>query len=442
MGLRTANKKLCLLFILSLIILIVGINNHSFTVITKTEAGSLEGEIKFILPIKLEKSSTHLYPEYPQHAPQWSVEQTKANVVTIKVQEHVPYGQNLKLKLGYRPLGLPITFHIQQDIVNDVIPKLMDPKNKVVSSDKPLIFQFNTFIDPKSMTAGTSTSIPGYFKPTDWDGVKNYSRWQFTPEHPLAENHSFSVIFKPSIYSTNNKYLEKQIICQLITGVKPQYVSGSVIDNANNISLYPKLEFTYNQKLAKANIILKETHSNCNVSGQITVTDHTASFIPDNVLLPNTKYFLTIKVESIEQQASNELQINFTTEEVASKYWVDVKLGAIHTVTIYQGQYPIRFMLASGGRSGHETPLGKYYIQDRGSSFWAARFGEGANYWVRIVGSILIHSVPKDANWQTKEEEHAKLGLPASHGCIRLAEPDAKWVYENLPANTMVIIHN
>ena len=32
------------------------------------------------------------------------------------------------------------------------------------------------------------------------------------------------------------------------------------------------------------------------------------------------------------------------------------------------------------------------------------------------------------------------LGKPASHGCIRLRESDSKWIYDNVPKDSKVII--
>ncbi|NLC45978.1 MAG: L,D-transpeptidase family protein [Firmicutes bacterium] len=34
----------------------------------------------------------------------------------------------------------------------------------------------------------------------------------------------------------------------------------------------------------------------------------------------------------------------------------------------------------------------------------------------------------------------SKLGLPASHGCIRLSDEDAHWFYHNVSSGAMVII--
>ena len=32
------------------------------------------------------------------------------------------------------------------------------------------------------------------------------------------------------------------------------------------------------------------------------------------------------------------------------------------------------------------------------------------------------------------------LGIPASHGCVRLKVEEAKWLYDNIPSGTKLII--
>lgn len=34
-----------------------------------------------------------------------------------------------------------------------------------------------------------------------------------------------------------------------------------------------------------------------------------------------------------------------------------------------------------------------------------------------------------------------RLGMPLSHGCIRLRTDEAKWLYDNLPYNSTVVIY-
>ena len=34
-----------------------------------------------------------------------------------------------------------------------------------------------------------------------------------------------------------------------------------------------------------------------------------------------------------------------------------------------------------------------------------------------------------------------RLGINASHGCVRLALTNAKWIYDNIPVGTKVVIY-
>lgn len=101
-------------------------------------------------------------------------------------------------------------------------------------------------------------------------------------------------------------------------------------------------------------------------------------------------------------------------------------------------------MLASTGKQGSDTPTGHFEVQaERGLHFFNTQSGEGANYWVSFKdhGIYLFHSVPVDANNQYIANEAKQLGKVAnSHGCIRLSIADAKWLYENIPTHTPVVV--
>ena len=61
---------------------------------------------------------------------------------------------------------------------------------------------------------------------------------------------------------------------------------------------------------------------------------------------------------------------------------------------------------------------------------------------MRITGNYLIHSVPRNKDNEIIEEELKKLGIPASHGCVRIKDEYAKWFYDTVPMGTPVIIHD
>lgn len=100
----------------------------------------------------------------------------------------------------------------------------------------------------------------------------------------------------------------------------------------------------------------------------------------------------------------------------------------------------VETFVCSSGESGQDTPTGTFTVSDRGKSFYNAALGEGAYYWTRFYGSYLFHSVPFDEHYRMEPEEAAKLGEPASHGCIRLPVEDAEWIYYNIPKGTKVVI--
>lgn len=70
--------------------------------------------------------------------------------------------------------------------------------------------------------------------------------------------------------------------------------------------------------------------------------------------------------------------------------------------------------------------------------------GVQGQYITRIVKDIVFHSVPyytQNKN-DIEYEEFNKLGEPASLGCVRLLVKDTKWIYDNVPEGTTVIIYD
>lgn len=116
------------------------------------------------------------------------------------------------------------------------------------------------------------------------------------------------------------------------------------------------------------------------------------------------------------------------------------------TVTVYKqdkkGKYtvPVKAMLCS---TGAETPLGTFKTPAKYR--WRLLMGDvWGQYSTRIVNGILFHSVwyyDKDPSTLSNHQFN-KLGKMVSHGCIRLNVEDSKWIYDNCPLGTTVVIYN
>lgn len=110
------------------------------------------------------------------------------------------------------------------------------------------------------------------------------------------------------------------------------------------------------------------------------------------------------------------------------------------------GEYtvPVRQMLCSTGMKATPSDVGDWVLNGRHATWcifpkWGNSY---ARYWTRINSSIAFHSPIYTAvsNTAMKISSYNMLGQRASHGCIRLSVWDAKWIYDNVGAGTVVSI--
>ena len=150
----------------------------------------------------------------------------------------------------------------------------------------------------------------------------------------------------------------------------------------------------------------------------------------------------TLQEEVSQEQIEKEKVDKKDKENYTSKYYIKVNYGA-NVVTIYtkdeNGDYtvPVKAMVCSSGIS---TPKSGVYKTSKGYKWGTLIGGVYGMYSTRIVRNILFHSVPYTAprNDALEYWEFDKLGTKASAGCIRLMVKDAKWIFNNCEAGTMV----
>lgn len=93
----------------------------------------------------------------------------------------------------------------------------------------------------------------------------------------------------------------------------------------------------------------------------------------------------------------------------------------------------------STGIEGKETPVGVFTVQNRAPWFFSPKYGQGGKYYVQFMGNYLFHSIPFDSDRTTVSDP--TLGVPSSHGCIRLSVEDSKWLYDNVKNGSKIIIY-
>ncbi len=131
-------------------------------------------------------------------------------------------------------------------------------------------------------------------------------------------------------------------------------------------------------------------------------------------------------------------------EKASKQYMIRINKQQ-NVVTVYKHvrgkKYrPHRAFVCSAGTA---TPTGTFPLREkiRWHELMGPTYGQ---YCSRITGGILFHSV-----WYYKPDkrtqsyiQYNRLGTTASHGCVRLTVWDAKWIYDNCPSGTKVVIYN
>lgn len=113
-----------------------------------------------------------------------------------------------------------------------------------------------------------------------------------------------------------------------------------------------------------------------------------------------------------------------------------------HKVGVFtgaQGSWSLQYYWDCGdGAAETPTPTGVFSVASRGYYFDSGAY---RCYWyTQFYGGYLFHSVLY--NKYNGALADGRVGMALSHGCVRLQIENAKWIYDNIPRNTTVVVYN
>lgn len=282
--------------------------------------------------------------------------------------------------------------------------------------------------------------------------LNEINRYNIISFDKISEVANSSDLLKDSIANYNNglKYFSDQDYSDAIKSFSKvssldlnynssiKYINQSRNNLKQNIFEYCD-ELTENEYYTKAISVLEENRSLINddtdIKNKIT-----------EIKSKQQEYY--DKNSEIAEASSKALVYDITPDNINSldiesstKYLINVSLTNQKTY-VYKGKKNKWLLLkvfpCSTGIEGEETPVGSFSIQEKGDWFFSNKYNQGGKYWTQIVGDVLFHSVPFDRDKTTVVDY--TLNKPASHGCIRLSIADSKWIYNNIPKGSKVII--
>ncbi|MCL2354004.1 MAG: L,D-transpeptidase family protein [Defluviitaleaceae bacterium] len=134
--------------------------------------------------------------------------------------------------------------------------------------------------------------------------------------------------------------------------------------------------------------------------------------------------------------------VNSKGYESTTNYLVLVEINRQKT-HVFQGSFEAWSLLksfdCSTGKHTSPTVKGAFTLSQRGDWLYSRRFKSGATHWIRFYKDYLFHSIPMDEKGNIITGEDV-VGQKLSNGCVRFLLDDIKWIYQNIPDGTRVVI--
>ena len=150
------------------------------------------------------------------------------------------------------------------------------------------------------------------------------------------------------------------------------------------------------------------------------------------------KYYFNTKTGALEQTSAMAQKAQSYSSSTSWLILVDTKSNH---VGIYNGKknnwVEKKYWLCTSGAKSTPTVKGSFTVKSKGKSFGS---GYTCWYYTQFYGNYLFHSVLYQPGSMTRIQD-GRLGINASHGCVRLSLSNAKWIYDNIPKGTKVVIY-
>jgi lipoprotein-anchoring transpeptidase ErfK/SrfK len=125
--------------------------------------------------------------------------------------------------------------------------------------------------------------------------------------------------------------------------------------------------------------------------------------------------------------------------KISDGKYIDIDLTH-QVMSIFQDGLRKGSYKVSSGKRGMNTPTGTFHILSKRRRPWSAHYGLYMPWYMGFTTKGHgIHELPE---WPSGYKEGVNhLGIPVSHGCVRLGVGPAKAVYDFSIKGTPVVIH-
>ncbi len=148
------------------------------------------------------------------------------------------------------------------------------------------------------------------------------------------------------------------------------------------------------------------------------------------------------KTKSVGVTSAQTKMVNKAQSYSSNTSWLILVNCSTHKVGIFKGSKGNwslkKYFSCTTGKPSTPTKKGVFSVGNRGTSFGSSTYT--CWYWTQWSGNYLFHSILYMPGSKSRVND-GRLGMSLSHGCVRLAISNAKWIYNNIPRGTKVVVY-
>ncbi|MBT3355855.1 L,D-transpeptidase family protein [bacterium] len=134
-----------------------------------------------------------------------------------------------------------------------------------------------------------------------------------------------------------------------------------------------------------------------------------------------------------------EERLEEVAPQISEGKYIDIDLSSQTMFTFEDGKERGAFKISTGKR-GMDTPKGVFKVMGKHGRPWSAQYGLFMPWFIQFTSQGHgIHELPEWPSGYKEGTNH--LGIPVSHGCVRLGVGPAKEVYDFATIGMLIVVH-
>lgn len=333
--------------------------------------------------------------------------------------------------------------------------------NQITKGDK-IIISFSGPVQMESVL-GNLVFEPKLNFESNW---LNNHQLQLVIKDNLAPDFNYRLKIKSfkSKWGMNNKSQEKIFSTDPLPKLKSFYPA----EGQAEIKIKEEISFEFENNLPSQYYLTIKTEPSFEFEDIQTADKNKMIIKPVTNLAFETEYFLTVEIKSRNYPDFERkiLETSFKTERppvviygwdengvstktenrlellepsIKTGKYLDIDLSDQNLYIFENGRELGAYKISSGLR-GMNTPSGNFEVIGKARRPWSVKYGLFMPWFIQFTyDGHGIHELPE---WPGGYKEGANhLGIPVSHGCVRLGVGPAQKVYDFVERGTPIVIH-